>query len=76
MAGPLILGQAVYQRHWHLSEQTFRLGHLGSHQELEPQDRKGMARTKTSGAIVPAEWRDQGQPLLTYGQSSQFNTLH
>ena len=50
--------------------------HMGNHQELWPQDRKGLVRTKTSGVSSSAEWRDQGQPLLPHGQSSQYNTWH
>lgn len=50
--------------------------HMRNNQELWPQDKKNMVRAKTSGVSLSAEGRDQRQPLLTHGQSSQFNTLH
>lgn len=39
-------------------------------QELWPQDRKNWWEQKTSGVLSSAEWRDQGQLLLTHGKSS------
>lgn len=37
---------------------------------------KGNGENTDVGAVVSAEWRDWGRPLLTDGQRSQFNTLH
>lgn len=54
--------------------------------EEQAQDRKGMARTRTAGAVVSAEWRDWGRPLwqtgsvhsLTHctGRSADWGAFH